>query len=545
MKKSILILLLFSLCGCPPGPDAPDPGSGTDFYLDVDFMLDYELSERTADFGADLSIYPRLTVDEESGAWFWQSEYLLDYRDAWFDPNEARVQYVTPESVEGLESWDEVLDPTMDVFAIAPGDYVDLGVFTPGFSGNRLFRKVFVFYSGDPDLDRMHPRQRKDRGLPEVVLEAFRLDTESFWLIHGITFRGRSVSKKGVTGGRTNITRDATEHNLIDYCLIENVAGATVIHGDYNQVQRSVVWQDFCVPGTDWGGIGIGAATGQVSLNCGIVACEVINTADGSGLPWNQHRDGRIDGARIENNDFYNTRFVVEGGQIKANAENAHDCKNRSGDPDNPILFLRNRMHGYLVAADTCSGTGAAGEIMVFHNNCGYMRVEGNIGFYGCNFLTLYHQNPKFPDGVTDNLIFENNIFANALESVDTRPGSATFGEIIPTTGLAVRITSGDVWFSSNTFSNAARGIIGKRKSDNPSYWSCNAFVDIGSVDWIEDVTLDVCSNRELDSGSEMLEFWYARWTGPKIAQIAGVSENGYIASDSGGDCDCAAGLNF
>lgn len=536
MKNLLFALAILAWGTCGPGEppaDLQDPAE--------EYSASYAELARSVPVGADLSIYPRVTVDRNSGAWFWKSEYLVDWREARFNPDRQKVQVITPALVRLGASWSDILDPTADVYAIEPGDYRPLGVFTPGFSGTPFFRKVLVFHSGDRLLDRMHPKQRKDRGLPEVVMEAFSLETESYWLIHGVTFRGYSVSKKGVTGGAINRFLDATKYNLVDFCLIENVIGGTMINGDFNQIQRSVVWMDFCVPRTDWGGVAIGAATGEVSLNCGIVECEVINTADGSGLPWNENRDGQIDGAVIENNDFYNTRFVVEGGQLKGQSENAHDCKNRSGDPNNPIRFLRNRMHGYLVGADTCSGTGSAGELMVQHNNCAWMIIEGNVGFNCNNFLTFFHQNPKFPEVESGHFIVHNNLFSQAHEAVDTRPDSPSFGDTIPTTGLAVRCTSDDVTFTNNTFAFAARGVIAEKKGSNQSHWRCNAFVEVGDVNWNPRVSLDECSNQELAAGAGDLRIWVGRWTGPTEVVLPGVIDLSFQEPD----CECNAASKF
>ena len=360
-------------------------------------------------------------------------------------------------------SWKSVFasNPNITQFLLTPGNYTSWGVLAPDRSGTASKPIIVRYYNPNATLpyDPVHPVELKKQN-KEAIIEGFKFENDNYWILHGLTIRGKSDGKGGAIGGAKNSIVNS-DHIVIDYSLFENVTviGIRIVNGSYNYIQNNVFRQlDIRLNG-DGGAIGIQATRDDISGYNVVSGNEVIDFNDGMGLPREGHGDtsakamlGDTPGNVFEGNDIYITPInYTEGGKY-ACAENAFDFKNGTVTTDN-VKVIGNRMWGFRPSDTSCGASGSNGTAISLHRNAKNITIEKNIFFdvpIGVNILA---SDKKFPGESMSNLIITNNILAN-------------FAPVSFTTGFLV---SNNVTITNNTIMGAGSAFtFGNTKNVNP-----------------------------------------------------------------------------
>lgn len=394
------------------------------------------------------------------------------------------VRIIYPD--RGCSSWEEcgLNDPSIRYFLITPGDYVDWGTLEFTASGTEKERRILRYYNPttkDP-YHPEHPVKLAEKPELEVVVENLRLIGTSYWVFHGLTFRGRASNKKGFTGGLVNQIGFDANHNIINFCLFEKFLGAgamRIFQSHYNTVQNSVVRDKGADIGVDIGGIGISAFWQQEARGNRIVNNEIYNVTDAIGLIYNVNKNGEneraqmgaVPGTIIENNDFYieKSMYSYKDGEEWSCAEDGLDFKTgtKSTKAEDRVLILNNRIWGHRPTDQSCGGSGSSGSGIVIHRDASNMLIRGNIIFDVAQGVSIYGKNKKYPEEAVENIALVNNLLYDMRDVVDGNFNS----------GLAMKLTSSvDVYY--NTVVNA-RQLLYVHERNSTHRFQCNTFVNI------------------------------------------------------------------
>lgn len=368
---------------------------------------------------------------------FADSKYLRDMSVLDFPTNQPPhkrkdVLVVTPDMA--YDSWRGLLFKNKNIryFLITPGDYRKWGDLRPQFSGTAKQPYIFRYY--DPKAaqpyDTAHPAKRKIQG-KEAVLERFQFNGVSHWVMRGLTFRGQATEKDGKYGGMYSCLLGGSNHNIIDYCLVEQVVWGNAIrinNGSHNSVQRCVIRDKIEGFTGDNVGVTIDATVGEKARDNRVVDCEIYNVTDAVQLVYqvrmgrNAPITGEVPGTIIDNNDMYITKklYTHKDGQELACAENGIDVKvgTASFVDKDKIRLINNRIWGYRTTDPTCSGS-SNGSAIEIHRNASNILVENNIIFDVPRGVGVAGKSTQFPEEDVSHITVRNNILYNINSTAD------------------------------------------------------------------------------------------------------------------------------
>lgn len=390
--------------------------------------------------------------------------------------NRKDVLVVTPKLP--YDSWRGLMFKNENIryFLITPGDYRKWGDFRPHFSGTPEQPYIFRYY--DPKAakpyDPPHPVKLKAQG-KEAILERFNFSGISHYVFHGLTFRGQAEVKKGKRGGLYNCFRSESNHNILDYCLLEQVLwgdGVRIVNSSYNAIQRCVIRDKIEGFTGDNIGVTVRATKGRKSVDNRILDNEIYNVTDAVQLVYqinvgkNAPQTGEVPGTIIDNNDMYITPKLqrYKGGEELACAENAVDIKVGTSSPkdSDKIRIINNRMWGFRKTDKTCSG-GSNGSAIIMHINASNVLIENNIFFDVPRGIVVGGKSHQFPNENVSDITVHNNIFYNIKATAKNA-------------GYALVVHS-DNHFTQNTIKNATQYLI--IPNHMPSTFEGNLFMDV------------------------------------------------------------------
>ena len=281
--------------------------------------------------------------------------------------------------IETDEDWNDINDPELRVFCVAPGDYSDVGTIRLQADGEPGKERWIRFYDPlDPSDDR-HPAQRADT--ERAIIETLHFDDASHWIVHGIT----------VTGQWTVVRlNEGSQHNVLDRLLVETAA-VWLGHGaHHNTLQHSVVRNAPLTPEVDRVCVVLSGSNDGADVEIHgtrIVSNEIYDCTDSIQL-YRPDESNAIDfGDTVsDDNDMYLTPAIYsdcngtmdEQGDC-ACAENAVDIKAAGTGPDNIVQVSNNRMWGFKPTDTACGGTGSGGTASVVHMTSRYTLHQGNV----------------------------------------------------------------------------------------------------------------------------------------------------------------------
>jgi len=412
---------------------------------------------------------------------FKDSKYLrkmdmLDFSELVPPHKRKDVLVVRPNMPYG--SWRSLLFKNKNIryFLITPGNYQKWGDLRPQFSGTAKEPYIFRYYdpASTTPYKPLHPVKLKAQG-KEAVLERFNFWEVSHWVLHGLSFRGQAEVKKGKRGGLYNCLRNESNHNIVDYCLLEKVLwgnGIRINNSSYNSVQRCVIRDKIEGFTGDNIGISVHASVGKASVNNLILDNEIYNMTDAVQLVYqvNMGRNapvtGEVPGTIVDNNDMYITKELYRNkdGQELACAENGIDIKvgTSSSEDKDKVRITNNRIWGYRATDQTCSGN-SNGTAIGLHMNARNILIENNIIFDVPRGIGIAGKDEKLPGTYVGENIVRNNIIYNI--------NSTAFNS-----GYAFVVYSDNV-FAQNTIKKAKYHLI--IPTDMSSVFENNLFIDI------------------------------------------------------------------
>ncbi len=393
---------------------------------------------------------------EVEGGRFPQSVYgsnmrMLDFPEGKPPHTLAEVRII---SKEAFSSWEEagINDLRFRYFLIEPGDYRDWGPLPLRLSGSERAFRILRYYnpSARDPYHPPHPVKMAGDSDREVLLESFVFEGADYWILHGLTFRGRASRKRGLQGGLTSKMKPGSDHNIIDYCLFERflgIAALRILQSNYNLIQRCVFRNKTEGIGVDMGGIVISARAGGESRGNHIVENEFYNLTDAVGLQYNQPRKGNpesraqtgtVPATVIENNDIYIEPRLYrekEDGEW-ACAEDGLDIKvgAKSAKPEDRILILGNRIWGFRPTDQRCGGSGSTGVGILLHRQASNVLIKDNIIFNTAQGIVVFGENPKKPGEKVENITIENNLIYDIRRAVDREQMGLALRLIAPCT---------------------------------------------------------------------------------------------------------------
>lgn len=375
-------------------------------------------------------------------------------------------------------SWRDLLFKNKNIryFLITPGNYQKWGDLRPISSGTAQQPYIFRYY--DPEsakpYEPPHPVKLKLKG-KEAVLERFNFIGISHWVLHGLTFRGQAEVKQEKRGGLYNCFRQQSDHNIVDYCLLEGVLWGNFIrinNSNYNSIQRCVIRDKIEGFRGDNIGVSVHATVGKKSIDNRIVDNEIYNVTDAVQFIYqvnmgkNHPMTGEVPGTIVDNNDMYITKQLhrYKDGEELACAENGIDIKvgTSSTEESDRVRLTNNRIWGYRKTDKTCSGE-SNGTAIGLHVNASNILIENNIIFDVPRGIGIAGKNNQFPEGNVGNNMVRNNIFYNINATADN-------------SGYAFVVYS-DNSFVQNTVKNAKHFLI--IPNDMPSVFKNNLFIDV------------------------------------------------------------------
>lgn len=367
---------------------------------------------------------------------FADSKYRRDMSMLDFSANQPPhkrkdVMVVTPDL--GYD-WRGLLykNPDIRYFLITPGDYRKWGDLRPMYSGTAEQPYIFRYYNpkAAQPYNTAHPVKRKIQG-KEAVLERFQFNGVSHWVMHGLTFRGQATEKDGKHGGMYSCFWGGSNHNIIDYCLVEQVVWGNAIRisdGSHNSVQRCVIRDKIEGFTGDNIGVTIDATVGKKARDNRVVDCEIYNVTDAVQLVYqvkmgrNAPITGEVPGTIIDNNDMYITKklYRYKDGQELACAENGIDIKvgTASLADKDKVRIINNRIWGYRTTDQTCSGV-SNGTAIGIHRNASNILVENNIIFDVPRGVGVAGKSTQFPGDNVSHITVRNNILYNINSTAD------------------------------------------------------------------------------------------------------------------------------
>ena len=478
-----VFFVLWSYSGCQTtkstGPLKINDNVTPGFKMPEGYIESARLNEKTAGRSAFVSPKQRVLQDLR----FPQSKYLYAVDELEFDRaspphTSSRTKILKPEA---YSNWEEagINDENIKQFLLTPGDYTDWGAIQPKRSGKPSAPVILRYY--DPQSNQPyfpeHPVKLKETN-KEVIIEGFRFDNINYWTLHGISIRGKSFNKRGVTGGIRNRLHTCT-HIVIDYCLFENGGGGglLMVTSSYNHIQNNVFRQTNQNLNGDGGAVGIAAARDKVSRDNCMVNNEVINFNDGMGLRMDGHQQnkpndmiGDCPGTVYENNDIYITKelYTTTNEGTFACAENAFDFKNgtKSLLPADRIKIIGNRLWGFRPSDLSCGPSGSIGPAITLHRNASNIIIKDNIIFDVPIVLNILGHDKKFPDESMENIAFVNNLCFDIKKTSPSFYGGAA---LVIGTGI-------DAYYNTIVDSRYAIYLRNKKVVNR---FQCNTFVNI------------------------------------------------------------------
>ncbi len=436
MKNSILFFIFLLLGACK----AQKTGEGEALHPSLQKKQEpIPAGKRPVDAWGFWPEVERLPLGE-SGAWFPRSVYgsdlpMLDFPEGKPPHTLGDVRIITPESAS---SWKEagINDGRWSYFLITPGDYRSWGPLVLKRSGSARARRILRYY--DPKsrrpYDPPHPVHMSGDAKREVLLESFETAGADYWVLHGLTFRGKASKKRGLQGGLTSKMKPGSDYNIIDYCLFERFLGLAairILQANHNLIQRCVFRDKVEGVGVDMGGIVISAREGEEARGNLIVGNEFYNLSDAVGLLYNVPRKGNraanaqtgsVPATVIENNDIYiQPRLYVQKSDGEwACAEDGLDIKvgTKSTRPEDQIRILNNRIWGFRPTDQSCGGSGSTGVGILLHRQASNILIKGNIIFNTAQGIVVFGDNPKKPGEKVENITIENNLIYDIRHSV-------------------------------------------------------------------------------------------------------------------------------
>jgi len=364
------------------------------------------------------------------------------------------VLVVTPNL--SYKSWRDLLSKNKNIrhFLITPGDYRKWGDLRPGNSGTAAQPYIFRYY--DPKAtqpyDAPHPVKRKAQR-KEAVLERFNFNKVSHWVLHGLTFRGQAKEKEGKSGGLYNAFFQESNHNTLNFCLIEQVIhgnAVRIFNSSHNTIQGCVIRDKIEGFRGDNIGVTVYASEGRKARNNHILDNEIYNVTDGVQLVYqidegskNAPKTGEVPGTIIDNNDLYITRklYRQKNGEELACAEDGIDIKvgTNSTRQQDKLLVTNNRIWGFRKTDKTCSG-GSHGSGIMIHRNAKNILIENNVIFDVARGISIANGHKKYKNERVGNITVRNNIFYDIQETADGAGNAVVLGA--------------DVLIESNTIKN-------------------------------------------------------------------------------------------
>ncbi len=509
---------------------------------------------------------------------FPQSRYLYPLTE--LNINAAKPPHMSSKSrvvnPRDFDSWKAagIDDPAVSQILMTPGDYTAWGVLSPSRSGMERSPVILRYYDPNSVLPYHpdHPVRLKEKN-KEVIIEGLRFDNIQYWIVHGLSFRGKTLDKRGAMGGVMNKIFNS-KNIVIDYCLIEDVIRGAfrIVNTSYSHIQNCVFRQNNPQLNGDGGAVGIQASRNNESRNVCVVNNEVINFNDGFGLPREGARNretkdpetdmvGDCPGTVFENNDIYITEllYTKSGGITFACAENAFDLKNgtKSHIPADKIRIIGNRMWGFRQSDPSCGPSGSAGPAITLHRHASNVLIKDNIIFDAPIALSVLGQDRKFPEERMENLAFVNNLCFDINKMSD-----------YPYSGAALLLATGIDAFNNTILNSHYAVYISNRKAVN--YFQCNTFINTEIAESFSDISQNSRSDQNAwyqypdskriyspngtrntigssakDADLDDFIFYIKRWTGPEKKMVPNAvpsaSKKGPKVPTSP-DCHCGEG---
>lgn len=372
------------------------------------------------------------TTYSEGRSGDFRGKYLISLPELDFNynsPGSDRSDVMIITSDTKFASWRKLIydNPSVNIFLVQPGNYLDKGIVRPHVAGKQNSRKMICYH--DPKartnvFDQDHPVQFDKGSDKEVLIQGFNFEKGiNHWVLHGLTIRGNDNAKFGKTGGKSNLIVGCNDV-IIDHCVIEGVLISNTVKISTCTavgIQNNVIRDQVAGFQGDNIGVSITALFGHLARDVRVVNNEIYNVDDAvqlvrfttkeTGLP----QTGEMPGTIIYNNDMYITKdqYVIEDGLEYACAEDGIDLKEGSttGDPNDYVIIKKNRIWGYRKSHKSCAGSSQGNGIMI-HRNAQNILIEENIIFdvsVGVNIAGLSNRFPK--EKVEEIAVFNNVIY--------------------------------------------------------------------------------------------------------------------------------------
>lgn len=392
----------------------------------------------------------------------YQSPYLLDVpeiEDPTRLPGNPNVFVITGD----LGNWNNVpfQDERYDTYLFTEFDYEPWGV--PYFlRDGSVNRRILLAYYGD-DMD-LHPKQREQQRKGEAILESFYISHKqgpsvqsvSNVVVHGLSFKGDDFVKDGQTAGERFILQQGSANIVVNACYFYKQRGIAM-RGTSNCAIQSCVIQGKTLAYGDINGLAIYATKTHYALNNRIVGNEIINLQDGAALPKDgidEAEELYVNGTVIADNEVYVTdeiRVIGENGLEMSWSEDGFDFKNGSDDPNNPVIIIRNKIHGHRPTYSPQGAQGSIGNGIVIHKDVDNMILLDNIIFDVSVGISISAGTEPL---TTSNVIVVNNLIYKARQQ---------FGEATKV-GTGIRPLSEGCVVAYNTILDVARPFYTKNK---------------------------------------------------------------------------------
>lgn len=555
MYKIFLVLGFVLFCSCGNGqsskpstlPRGGDTTPGFKLPEAYEGMPDDPVLQKSTNRIVNSNSTPKEKILQDKR--FPTSRYLnllpeLDIEPAKMPHTSPRTRVITPND---FDSWEAagVNDAGIDQLLMTPGDYTDWGPVIPKRSGSKSKSLIIRYY--DPESNHPyspeHPVRLKKLN-KEVIVEGFKFDGISYWILHGLTFRGKMKIKRDLVGGISS-SLFRSDNIVVDYCLFEDGLGRALrlYNASYNYIQNCVFRHTDSSFNGDGVAIGISATREKVSRSNKIINNEIINFSDGVGITRQYAKEGsgaedqtgEGPGNVFENNDIYVTPEIYRYNESDtlACAENAFDFKTgtKSTLPEDRILIISNRLWGFRPADRSCGPSGSAGEAIIMQRMASNVLIKDNI-IFDCNQGAFVKGTArKFPEEKVENIALVNNLFYkvgsyakighHGTVFVLGRGIDAYYNTVIDATKL--------LWITGNRAENRfqCNTFIGMDSTtayptNRKSWSSMNAWYDYPDANQIyshngkENVFGKKASEAKLDD----FVFYVKRWTGPERVLI-------------------------
>ena len=438
--------------------------------------------------------------------------------------------FSTSDSLSFIEQ--RLNDPTSGekYFCFNPGDYTSKGHITLTSGGSTSDPK-WIRLAG---LGTEPPVQLPNTPSDRATLAGLAIQ-DGDWVIHRMAFDGSSdqdddqIKIEHASNTVSNVTFSkilaeecyATDGDESRACIeMKRTNGVTV--------QNSVVRRTEMVPQTDAHCI----ATGGTNVDVRIVNNEIYDCA-GDGFMTNNGSD--LEGARIENNDFYTTTYL-DGPTGKICGENGLDFKGPTDNEADYTYILANRFWRFRDTATSCGGgSGASGEAIIINNDrfdanpprpgeVRFYRIEANIFEDSIRFIST-------PQGAPQQVSILTNVMYNANDPTGGENSYAIsmnkggdyiirWNTIIDSSQYYVRTGGNDWEFDCNTVIGGTPNTdsIGMSSTaDRNSFFSASPLVSIPRLS-VTNTQCPGCSTN--DANMTSLVYQRKLWTGIENSTI-------------------------